>query len=357
MIPDRFWILIGKKKAKEASEEELKELNQLLIAHSLDGYTTEIIDSLWASRLKSVPENQLGESNWKRIEEQTLLLPAGKRSVIARISSWVAAAAILIVASVLTIFFLSRSTEKKHIAAAENQNMNHVATRVGSKSKLELPDGTQVWLNGDSKIAYTNGDFGKTNREIVLTGEAFFDVVRNENVPFIIHTGPVNITVKGTAFNVKAYPKDETIETALVRGLVEITTTGDPDRKIMLKPNEKIIIPVTHHVTKSPVSEKDSSQGPLYSITKMGTPGVPPSEIAWIDNQLVFDDEPFETIAPKMESWYHIRIHFTDENLKKRRFSGVIEKETIRETLEAMQLSNHFNYTIRENELWVGNNH
>ncbi|MEP7259456.1 MAG: DUF4974 domain-containing protein, partial [Flavitalea sp.] len=82
---------------------------------------------------------------------------------------------------------------------------------------------------------------------------------------------------------------------------------------------------------------------------------ITPPEISWINNQLIFDDEPFGSIAPRMESWFHITIHFNDEDLKKKRFSGVIEKETIKETLEAMQLSFHFKYQINGKELWVGN--
>src|SRR5690606_2571328 len=128
--------------------------------------------------------------------------------------------------------------------------------------------------------------------QVTLTGEAFFDVVKNEKNPFVIHTGTVMITVKGTAFNVKAYPGEKTVETALVRGLVEISTAQDPDRKILLKPNEKIIIPVRQpeSVSAAP-DEQDSARASLYSITRLHAVNEEPAEIAWIKTQLVFDDE------------------------------------------------------------------
>jgi len=69
--------------------------------------------------------------------------------------------------------------------------------------------------------------------------------------------------------------------------------------------------------------------------------------------KLEFDNEPLDELAPKMEHWFNIKIHFVNEEMKSKRFSGVIEKETLKETLEAMQLSYHFNYQLKENELWI----
>ncbi len=109
-------------------------------------------------------------------------------------------------------------------------------------------------------------------------------MIKNEKLPFIIHIGAVNITVKGTAFNVKAYPSQKTIETSLVRGLIEITTQQDPDRKIVLKPNEKIIIPVENVKSKQKGIYQDSSLSQsLYSILKLNSdPSEEIAETAWI---------------------------------------------------------------------------
>ena len=353
MKPDRLWILMAKKKSGEASREELEELGLLLSDNIASGYTNEIIEKVWQAPLATIPDNKISGRAWEEINSQTATRASQRLMKTFTLTRTLAAASVLIVFTLAGIIAYDHYSENNDPVTARN-NMNHVTTQAGSKSKLELPDGTQVWLNGNSKLTYTNGSFGKENREVVLTGEAFFDVVKNEKVPFIIHTGPVNITVKGTAFNVKAYPKEKTIETSLVKGLVEITTDEDPERKILLKPNEKIIIPVGANKNKNQsVSEPDSATS-LYTITKLQSTTKEPAEIAWINTQLVFDDEPFATLAPKMESWYNIRIYFADENLKKKRFSGVIEKETLKETLEAMQLSFHFNYQLKGQELWVG---
>jgi transmembrane sensor len=116
-----------------------------------------------------------------------------------------------------------------------------VGTKKGSKSHIVLPDGTNVWLNADSKIIYP-GNFQGETREVSLVGEAFFDVVKNVNKPFIIHTGTMDVKVLGTAFNVRSYPGEMTTEASLLRGLIEVTLNGTEKKKILLKPNEKLTV-------------------------------------------------------------------------------------------------------------------
>ena len=149
----------------------------------------------------------------------------------------------------------------------------------------------------------------------------------------------------------KAYPNEKTIETSLVRGLIEITTKQDPDRKILLKPNEKIIIPVGE-------MQKEGKLNPdaaIYTITPLrNDPSKKLAETVWLQTRFEFDNEPMDELAPKMEHWFNIKIHFLDNEIKTKRFSGVVEKETLKQTMEAMQLSFHFNYKIKENELWIG---
>jgi len=351
MSSERLWILLAKKKSGEATAGELEELKTLQAANSSSGFSNEIVDKIWTAPIRSIPENNAPADLWQRIESR--IAASSRTSVyIFGYKKWMAAAGILIILTAAAYSYWGSTNDGNPLSGLEN--ISQVSTQPGSKSKLELPDGTQVWLNGNSRLTYSSGSFGNKYREVTLTGEAFFDVVKNEKVPFIIHTGPVNITVKGTAFNVKAYPKEKTIETSLVRGLVEITTQQDPDRKILLKPNEKITIPVDRSKNTGMFSSTSDSAGiALYSITKLKTSDKEPEEIAWVNSQLIFDNEPMNMLAPKMENWYHIRIHFTSEDIKNRRFSGVIETESLKETLEAMQLSYHFNYELKGNDLWI----
>jgi transmembrane sensor len=362
MSPDRIWILLGKKRSGEATPEELGELEALLPEQEEDGYASELMDKIWEAPLRPVPDMDAHKGVWHRIQKQVYAeegRPGGARILFLR--KWRVAAGFLLIAGATAAWYLQHADGIRKTASGDGEahaRTNQVATQAGSRTRLELPDGTQVWLNANSQLTYGNKSFGAEEREVTLSGEAFFDVVKNEKVPFIIHTRDLTIRVLGTSFNVRAYPKERTVETALIRGLVEITTRRDPDRRIMLKPDEKIIVPVDlQPESGDPGRPAGATVSSLYSIVKLrkdSTQTVP--EIVWTKNKLEFDNELFAELAPKMENWFNIRIHFRDEEIKKRRFSGVIEKETLKETLDAMRLSGHFSYQITGNELWIGAN-
>lgn len=350
MSIERRWILLAKKKSGEATREELAELELLLQAGEGSNYANEVLDKIWDTPIHPAAEMNTTRSLWNRILKR-LDLGEGARENLSgtavHLIAWrkwlVAASVLMILGSVTALYMVNRSG--KAIPSLAKATLNQVATPSGSRTRLELPDGTLVWLNANSQLTYGNKSFGMEEREVTLSGEAYFDVVKNEKLPFIIHTQEITVRVLGTAFNVRAYPREKTVETSLIRGLVEVTTRHDPDRKIILKPNEKIIVPV------------DAAPSSLFSIVKLqkdSSQTVP--ETVWMKNKLEFDNELFEDLAPKMENWYNIKIHFQDAQIRKRRFSGMIEKETLVQTLDAMKLSGHFTYEIKGDELWLKEN-
>ncbi len=355
MSSDRIWILLGKKKNGEASEQEIKELEQLLSSDNDPTYSIDIIEKIWDVPLVFIPGPTLPDNTWNQILGN--LNTADKRNIPLYYigwKKWFTAACLLIAVGAL-VFEFTASNKNTPVFSPQEGKMSQVSTQQGTKTKIVLADGTMVWLNANSQLTYGNKNFGTDNREVYLSGEAFFDVTKNEKVPFIIHTGAINITVKGTAFNVRAYPGEHSTETSLIRGLVEITTHKDPTRKIILKPNEKIIIPVD----EPDYNDQQSSHGPsagasIYTIMPLKKDSSQVlAETVWLKDKLEFDNEVFEKLAPKIENWFGIKIHFLDEEIKQRRFSGVIEKETLTDMLEAMQLSCHFSYQIKGKELWI----
>lgn len=351
MENDRKWILIAKKKLNEASPEELAELELLLAQDGPGGYTYDILDKLMENPLRPHPDMSISINVWNNIKTK-ITTPKGKLVVFnSSLRKWAAAAVILLFASSSFLFYHKSSDRFNDIIS--QQKLNTISTEPVSKSKIQLPDGTQVWLNANSQLAYNNNGFGAHVREVTLTGEAFFDVAKNENVPFVIHAGVVNITVKGTAFNVKAYPKQKNIETTLIRGLIEITTRQDPERKIIVRPNEKIIIPSGVSPSNN-VTPKDSSENSLYAITQLKKNEKEIlSETAWMKENLQFDNIKLEDLAPQLESWFSVNIYFLNDDIKQKRFSGIIEKETLEQTLKAMQLSYSFRYSIKGDEVWI----
>ena len=239
-------------------------------------------------------------------------------------------------------------------AAPAVASVNQINTRNGSKTSLVLPDGTKVWLNSGSQLRYDK-HYGSKQREVSLTGEAYFDVVKNPDLPFVIHTNRMDIKVLGTAFNVKCYPGEKTTETSLIRGSIEVTLK-DRQEKIRLKPNEKLVISDAVASGETAVKQESSSlrepratRKPLISLSGLTLlPGDNTIiETAWVSNRLVFSSETFEEVALKMERWYNVKISFSDESLKAATLTGNFEKETLGEALSALQLVTPFSYTIK----------
>ncbi|MEP6950312.1 MAG: FecR family protein, partial [Ginsengibacter sp.] len=257
MESERIWVLLAKKKNDEATADELFELEKLMSSEN-KGYPNELVEKIWEAPLHSLPEMKLNETVWQTVSDKINNPPL----TIAHLYKKLAAAAIIIGIISGSIYFFTAQKIRPDTSLSQQR----IVTAPASRSKIKLPDGTEVWLNSNSQLLYDSVNFSKQKREVALSGEAFFDVVKNEKVPFIIHAGNVNITVKGTAFNVKAYPSQKNIETTLLRGLIEITTSQEPDRKIMVKPNEKIIIPAV--VATGKIAEKQDNNF-LYTISKL----------------------------------------------------------------------------------------
>jgi ferric-dicitrate binding protein FerR (iron transport regulator) len=349
MDNERLYILLAKKKSGEASRSELSELQILLADKNSQSYPNEVIDKLWEKSFVSSSKIKISENVWKQVQRKIPHPPHPLVSINNTAKKLIAAAsAVLVAGALFSIFINKKFTTPRELVL--RQKLNEISTPPGSKTKVQLPDGTQVWLNANSELLYNSENFGKQERNVRLVGEAFFDVTKSEKVPFIIHAGVVTITVKGTAFNVKAYPKQKDFETTLIRGLIEITTKQDPERKIVVKPNEKIIIP-------SEVVEGEStntSANALYAINHLQKNEKHiPSEIVWMKRTLEFDDQTFQDLAPQLESWFSVKIHFGNEFVKQKRFSGSIEKETLEQTLSAMQISFPFKYSISATDVWI----
>jgi transmembrane sensor len=234
---------------------------------------------------------------------------------------------------------------------------NEIISRSGARTKLLLPDGSQVWLNAGSKLNYSNA-YNVTLREVDLEGEAYFDVVKATGRPFIVHASSLNIRAVGTAFVVKSYPQDETIETTLLRGIIEVTRKDLPDGpKVILKPNEKLIfskqpeMEVHHYASDTPAKSARTIGKISVAAVSIAIPDSNKVETSWVYNRLVFDGDTFQELAKKMERWYNVKITIKSKELLRYRFKGAFENETIQEALNALQLTAEFSYKINNNEI------
>ncbi|MDR3061655.1 MAG: FecR family protein [Dysgonamonadaceae bacterium] len=258
------------------------------------------------------------------------------------------AASILLILGFSTFFYFYHFQFSSKSAMASLKNS--VEVPYGSKSQVILPDGSKVWINAGSKINYNN-DFGVSSREIYLEGEAYFDVVENKKVPFYVKTDLFKIKVYGTAFNVKSYPDDELAETTLDRGAISISSNNDPDKFINVIPNQTVVI---HRpsVKKQMVSKSDVSSSPNSQDIKEDQglnveKNVNIKNItAWKDNRLVFDKEPLEILAKRLERRYNVTIHFADEKIKSYSYTAALKEMPVDQVFKAISMTSPIQYKI-----------
>lgn len=369
MKQDRFWELISLKLSGEAQPAELTELEEFLQENPGEGLRMETLIAIWSShQYPAIQKKEAYNRHMQRLsnhlsepvlqyenvdvadtfdEEQ----PITKNPSKLKRMLWVTG----IAASLLVGFFVYSGVAGTKKETKSNAR-NTVSTKRGSKSKVNLPDGTQVWLNADSKITY-NENFQGSIREVELTGEAFFDVVRDETRPFIIHTSAIDVKVLGTAFNVRSYAEEKNTETSLIRGSVEITLVKSPDmKKIILKPNDKLIVNNSESTMALENDEKKRKNTPVLTLGKIHYKEKDSSavEILWTKNKLAFDKETLEEIALKIERWYDVKLIITDENLKKESYTATFEDETLQEVMSALkQAGGGFRYSINKKEVMV----
>lgn len=204
----------------------------------------------------------------------------------------------------------------------------------GSKSRVILADGTRIWLNAGSRFSYSS-DFFRTNREVTLQGEGYFEVARHEGQPFTVHTQGIAVRVLGTKFNVQAYADEPATTVTLAEGSIRFIRTAQPDSSLVLQPGEQAVY--------------DKSTGHT-SLQKVAAE----TACNWITGTRFFNELTFETIARQLEKAYGVTFVFRNEQARKLVFYGEFRpEETLDDILYVMSASRKFTYTKKDNVIEI----
>ena len=197
----------------------------------------------------------------------------------------------------------------------------------GGEYSLELPDGTVVWVNSESSLRFPE-KFTSNRREVFLEGEAYFEVKKDANRPFYVHTEVGKVRVLGTAFNVCAYSNDRFWQTTLVEGSVMI---NQEEKEVLLKPNEQYQIDVR------------TGKAGLREV-------LPELYTSWRDGKFYFKAYTFEELVEKLERWYDFKMFYMNEEIKTRRFSGVVNKyQPLEEMFKFLQMTSDVQFNVKGN--------
>ncbi|CAL1518970.1 FecR domain-containing protein [Chitinophaga sp. MM2321] len=364
MIADRIWQLLAKKINGELEPEESAELNTLIVQNQelfrlheqlagiRDLSVAPVGDKAAQERSLAAIKARLGETDDTAPEEVAIPETTTLRLHMRR---WLAAAAVFLVLLTGGAFYLLSGRGDDSAERTAGTAFNEISTTGGSKSRVNLPDGTFVIVNAQSKLRY-NKDFGKKSREIFLEGEAYFNVQKNAEMPLVVHSGNVDVIVTGTIFNVRAYPGDDVVEASLLQGAIAVMPHGDPERKIILRPDEKIIIgnkkAISSANKKGYLVESQEERMVITKIKHQPTDSLV-AETAWIEDKMLFNATPFEEVAKRMGRWYNVSVTINDSTLKSMPLTGSFEKEDLTEALEALRMLVPFNYTIVDRQVTI----
>lgn len=197
----------------------------------------------------------------------------------------------------------------------------------GTYSQIKLPDGTAVWLNSGSTLTYPER-FTGSERKVQLSGEAYFEVHSDENMPFFVNTSSLVVKATGTRFNVMAYNDCDQHSVALAEGKVSVSGNGDsPLKTTVLKPDQVLVVDLNSgsgHV----------EQEEVYKY------------FAWKDGKLVFRNDMLSEVFKRIEKQYNVEIEIKGESLKQYRYRATFENETLDELLKLLSISSPLNYKV-----------
>lgn len=237
--------------------------------------------------------------------------------------------------------------------------MQKIITAYGTRKQIVLPDSSVVWLNAGSSLEFPLA-FSSDRREVVLNGEAYFDVVRNPKQPFYVKLDKMAVKALGTEFNVRAYPGDDRIETTLLSGLVHLVQEKASGEKTLLEmePDQHAVynklenhILVSEKMGETSTSEEKKKDAIIAAkLPTLDAEVVSNKHTAWVAGKLIFRNDSMEEIVRRLERWYNVEIILENAILKDYSYTATFTDETLEQVLELLKMSAPIDYKIKGRE-------
>ncbi|MBE5320980.1 FecR family protein [Pedobacter sp. MR2016-19] len=335
MTDQRFTELLGKQLAGEISPDESIELKSVLAGSASHRTEYELLQTYFNGE---TVEDENVDQVFNRIKAQITVPGEPGLTVIKNkpYNIWLKIAAVV---AIVIAGALVYNREAIFFNKTDRLELTQALTKAAEVKTIVLADGSTVKMNSGSSLKYPE-HFTAGTRDIYLSGEAFFNVKKDPEHPFIVHTEQLAVKVLGTAFDVKAYPNDTFTETTLIRGKVSISLKNNIKQTFILKPNDKFTL--------------SDGKGSISRLTLFSGAGADKViETAWLNHELIFKNNRFYEVAKLFERWYGIKISFKEQELKEIQFTGHFEKESLTEALNVLKLIDNFNYSVNGKNVYI----
>lgn len=327
------WNLIISKLQQRITVEEDRQLLKWLD----DNRNKEVFDELqqvW-QKVQNNASDYVPDSDhyWKELSKRISvqsspkieLKPKATHASFANYFRRYAAVACIMLAITFSVsFYIGMEVAQPQVAELVYNNL-------AGKSKIILPDGTEVWLHSNTSLTYSTR-YDWKQRQIKLVGEAYFDVAHNKDKPFIVQTEGMKVIVHGTKFNIESFPASTNIFVSLVEGSVSLETSEEHN---FLHPGEMAVYNKGNHhlsIQKSDVSYATS----------------------WANDKMIFTNKSLGEICRFLSKWYNVKIHLEPGLENKYKYTFTLRNEPLEEILRLMSRINPTAYQFsEENELTI----
>jgi transmembrane sensor len=320
-MEDQFSNLVSKVLAGEASDEEKKSLQYMLLENNEQSLMYNQIKEYWDADVK-LTSNRDNENFEKKLLSQLSFEPEVQNSKFRKLYVRFASAAAI-------LFFVATCSLAYLYVASPRQLYTYSAQSASADYVLE--DGTMVKLNKNSSITFKS-DYGDSRRDVELKGEAFFKVTKDKSRPFSVETLGTKTEVLGTSFNVKSLPETGMVVTTLVTGSVKFTAK---QCAVLLHPGEEIVYNTNSHEYKS------RSIDLQYNT-------------AWVSGRINYSGIRFGDLILKLEHIYNLKISVPDQRIANRIVSAsILTEEPIEDVLAAFEKELGFKFTMDSTQITI----
>lgn len=320
------WPIISKYFQKQASLEELALLRKWLCEDSENEMLFNEafnIHTLTAPSPEPMAPDQ--EKAWNRINQRISKKSRHRKIWFAKIKYASAVAAIFLIG--FSAFWLINTARDNQIFQQET----NIISPLGQKTMVVLPDSSLVWLNSGSTLTY-KGNFNLKEREVVLEGEAFFEVQKNRSKLFRVKSGILNVNVYGTSFDIKNHKNDDFQEITVSEGCVGISDKSGEIRSLT-RGEQATLDKKTNKITFSK--------------------SIPEIVSAWKNNELIFDNTPLEEVVKYLERWYGVKITLDNALVGNHKYTLKLKTESFREVLDMLKIVTPIEYEIKGKDVVI----
>jgi ferric-dicitrate binding protein FerR (iron transport regulator) len=320
------WEAIAARLNLEADAGQLKQIQNWLDSSADNRLILEEITNTW-SLTGSLPEYYQPDMarNWDQLVRK-IRYRSNRPNSIRPVFKFMAAAAIAVMVFLagLTSGELFRSKEK-------GETFSKVISPKGNKTRVVLPDGSLVWLNSGSELWYST-NYTSEHREVWMKGECYFQVEKDPVHPLLVHGSNVQLKVFGTTFNLREDEGRDLTDVTLLTGKVSVYNTKNEEIAALAPGQELLYQNGTGRIQQAENSEALTS---------------------WINNILIFKNQPFEEVIRYLNGWYGVDIHLDRTLYYRHNYTFKIKTESLREVLELISIITPINYTIEGDQVKI----